>query len=264
MSGRLAGKRALVTGASSGLGKAMALAFAAEGSRLVLSARSESALAEVAEQCSLKGAEAHAIAADVSDRESVRTLFARAADLLGGLDVLVNNAGIGPFNAGVRNHFGPRGSVVEAIPPAEWDRILLVNLTGARWCLDDAFPLLSQGASILNITSITARVMIPNGGAYVTSKYMLDALTRIRARELEARGIRVNGLCPGATVDTGFFAQMPNRESFSAEAGPEVIVPAAIFLASDESRPITGQIYYGRWFNEQVAATGQPPRAGMP
>ncbi|GIW05953.1 MAG: alcohol dehydrogenase [Dehalococcoidia bacterium] len=262
--GRLDGKVALVTGASSGLGKAMAIAFAQEGADVALAARRIEKLEETARLCREAGARALAIPCDVTNEAQVNAMVDRALAELGRLDIVVNNAGIGPYAPGLReNPYQPLASLAETTR-LEWDSIIATNLTGPFLVMKAALPIMREGGSVINITSMSARFAgSGGGGAYVASKWVLDVLTRIVAEEQRERGIRVNALCPGAVVETDFFATIRDRQFMPAMAGEDVILPAAIFLASDESRDVTGQCYYGKWFNEYVADTGAPPRQGI-
>lgn len=262
--GRLDGKVALVTGASSGLGKAMAIAFAEEGADVAVAARRVEKLEETARRCREAGRRALAIPCDVTDEAQVNAMVERTLAELGRLDIVVNNAGIGPFVPGFRDDpQQPLASLAET-KRVEWDNIIATNLTGPFLVMKAALPQMAPGGSVINITSISARFAgMGGGGAYVASKWVLDALTRIVAEEQRERGIRVNALCPGAVVETDFFATVRDRQFMPAMADESVIIPAALFLASDDSREVTGQCYYGKWFNEYLADTGAPPRHGI-
>jgi NAD(P)-dependent dehydrogenase (short-subunit alcohol dehydrogenase family) len=262
--GRLDGKVALITGASSGLGKAMAIAFAKEGADVALAARRVEKLEETARQCREAGVRALAVPCDVTDEAQVNALVERTLAELGRLDIVVNNAGIGPYAPGFRDDpYQPLATLAET-KRTEWDGIIATNVTGPFLVMKAALPKMGEGGSVINITSMSARFAnMGGGGAYVAGKWVLDVLTRIVAEEQRERGIRVNALCPGAVVETDFFATVRDRQFMPAMAGDDVIIPAALFLASDDSRDVTGQCYYGKWFNEYVADTGVPPREGL-
>ncbi|MCL6648520.1 MAG: SDR family oxidoreductase [Chloroflexi bacterium] len=264
MSGKLLGKVALVTGASSGLGRAMAIAFAHEGADVAVVARRVEALEETARYCREAGRRALAIPCDVTREDQVNTMVERVFSEFGRLDILVNNAGIGPFAPGLRRDpYRPLTSLSETTRQ-EWESILTTNLTGPFLVLKAALPRMTAGGCVINITSMSARFAgAGGGGAYIASKWALEALTRIVAEEQRERGIRVNALCPGAIVETDFFATVRDRTFMPAAADEQVILPAALFLASDDSTAVTGQCYYGKWFNEYLAEVGTPPRQGL-
>lgn len=264
MTKSLQGKVALVTGASSGLGKAMAIAFAEQGADVAVAARRVEKLEETARRCREAGVRAIAIPCDVTNEDEVTAMVERTVAELGRLDIVVNNAGIGPYEAGMRDDpYRPLASLADT-KRVEWDGIIGTNLTGPFLVMRAALPRMQEGGSVINITSMSARIAgSGGGGAYIASKWALDALTRIVAEEQRERGIWVNGLCPGAVVETDFFANIRDRQFMPAAADDQVIVPAALFLASDDSRDVTGQCYYGQWFNDYLAETGAPPREGI-
>lgn len=225
--GRLGGRRIAITGAASGIGRRTAQLFASEGATLLLIDRDAARLAEVAAETG-----GHAVALDITDEQAVATGIAKGAASLGGLDGLVNAAGI-----------MVRGMVGE-IAAAEWRRILEVNLTGTYIVVRSCLSWLTRapGATIVNIGS--AQGLLPNAPgftAYAASKGGIVNLSRALAAEL-APVIRVNCVCPGM-VDTpmadGFRANVGNY-ALKRLADPEEIARVILFLTSSESSYVTG------------------------
>jgi NAD(P)-dependent dehydrogenase (short-subunit alcohol dehydrogenase family) len=237
----LNGKRALVTGASRGIGRAIALELAAAGARVALASRSQEALDGVAREVETAGGTALAVACHVGQREAVTALVARVADTWGGIDILVNNAATNPTM-----------SPLVDLDQAAWDKIMQVNLTGPFLLCQRAVPLMiaGGGGSIINIASVAGLSPWPGLGAYGISKSGLIAMTKLLARELGASRVRVNAIAPGL-IDTRFSAalmQTPSiyegavaRTALGRHGVPADIVGAALFLASDASAYVTGQ-----------------------
>lgn len=235
----LEGKVALVTGASQGLGRALALAYAREGARLVVNARNEERLRPVAEEVETLGAEVLAVPADVADSESVDRLAAQAADRFGGIDVLVNNAGL----------LGPRVRV-EEFPEDEWRRVIDANLTGLFLVSKAAIPHLNSGASVINLVSGVSVEGRPEWGAYSVSKFGVEGLSQILAAELEDRDVRVNAVDPGG-MNTEMRAAAYSREDAESRLAPEENVDVFLYLASDDSRGVTGERFKAQEFQRR-------------
>ncbi len=237
----LTGKRAMVTGAFGGLGRHFALTLARAGAAVALAGRRMDVGRALAEQLQAEGAQAVAVELEVTDRESVDSALAQAAAALGGLDVLVNNAGVAVTR--------PFLEMTEQ----EWDGVLDVNLTGA-WRVAQAGARLmrdsGQGGSIINVASITGLRVAGGIGGYAASKAGLLRLTEAMALELARHRIRVNALAPGY-IETDL-----NREFFASEAGQALIrrIPQRrlgqpadldgplLLLASDASAFMTGSV----------------------
>ena len=239
---RLDGKVAIVTGGASGIGKAIAELFAAEGAHVVVADLRTDGAASVAAAITAGGAAATAIGVDVTIEEQVGAMVDHAVDTHGGLDVLVNNAGIFPDDdAGVLD-----------TPPATWELVMDVNLKGVWLGCRAAVPamLASGGGSIVNVASFVALVGAATAQvAYTASKGGVLSFTRELAVEYARRGIRANSLCPGP-VETPLLAELladPARRQRRLDHIPigrfgraDEIARAALFLASDEASFVTG------------------------
>jgi 3-oxoacyl-[acyl-carrier protein] reductase len=238
----LPGKRAIVTGGSSGIGSAIARAFSEHGAQVGLIARGEDRLREAEAQ--LPG-RALSRTADVSDRDGVRRAVEELAEELGGLEILVNNAGVGDH-------------VFTDTEPEEaeriWDRVLDADLKGAFLTTLAAAPHLRRpGGRIVNVSSIAALTggSQPGGLAYAAAKSGVVGLTYSLARELGPDGITANAIAPGFVPSTDFFGGEVDEERIQAVSEqtplgrpgtPEDIAGAAVYLASDAAAFVTGQI----------------------
>ncbi len=241
--GRLDEKVALVTGASRGIGKAIAQAFAAEGAKVVVSSRNQEALDEVADELNAAHPDsAFARACHMGKVDQIDELIAWVEAEVGRVDVLVNNAGTNPY-------FGP---MIDAEDWA-WEKTFEVNLRGyfrmsqrvARRLLDAGQP-----GSIINVTSVMGMQAAPFQGIYGMTKAGVISMTKTLAVELGGANIRVNAIAPGL-VDTKFASVLvendelrkpfTERAALSRYATPDEIAPAAVFLAADESSYVTGQ-----------------------
>ncbi|MBK8158696.1 MAG: glucose 1-dehydrogenase [Rhodospirillaceae bacterium] len=232
----LDGKRALVTGASRGIGQAIAIGLAQAGAKVAVSARTKAGLDETLAK--IPGGVA--IAMDVSDVTACRDGVAAAAQALGGLDILINNAGV--------EQVCPSLDVDEAL----WDRILDTNLKGAFFCAQAAAKVMQQakhGGSILNMCSLTSEVGVPTAVPYGSSKSGLLGMTRALSAEWAPLGIRVNSLGPGyfRTALTDVFYENADWSAAMLAKIPlqrfgqlDDLVGAAIFLSSDASAYVTG------------------------
>jgi len=243
MDGELKGKAALVTGASRGIGRAVAVGLGRAGVRVVVNYHSSGVAAEeVVEEIRAGGTDAWAVRADVGKKDEVEDLFRVARTHLGErLDILVNNAG-GP---GERHLIG-------SMPEEVWDRCLDVNLKSVFLCTQAAWDLLPDATGrIINVTSISARSGGPPGGAhYSTAKAGLSNLTRACAKELAPRRITVNGIAPGVIytdihkklTPPDELDKLKTRIPLGVLGEAEDIVGTVLFLASSGSAYITGEI----------------------
>jgi NAD(P)-dependent dehydrogenase (short-subunit alcohol dehydrogenase family) len=234
----LQGKVALVTGASQGLGRALALAYAKEGASLVVNSRSEEGIRPVAGEVEGLGAEVLAVAADVSKGEDARRLVEEAVGRFGGIDILANNAGL----------LGPRVAI-EEYPEEEWRRVIDANLTGPYLVSKAAIPHLREGASIINVVSGVSVEGRAEWGAYSVSKFGVEGLSQILATELEARGVRSNAVDPGG-MRTDMRAAAYPEEDPQTRITPEENTAVFLYLASDESKGVTGQRFKAQEFGQ--------------
>lgn len=229
-------KVVVVTGASQGLGRALALAFAGEGARLVVNSRSEESIRPVAREAESAGAEVLAVAADVSGSADVERLVGDAVQRFGGIDVLVNNAGV----------LGPRVAI-EEYPEDEWRRVINANLTGPYLVSKAAIPHMRPGGSIINVVSGVSVEGRAEWGAYSVSKFGIEGLTQILAAELEDRGVRVNAVDPGGMRTDMRAAAYPDEDP-NTRITPEENTAVFLYLASDESKDVTGQRFKAQEF----------------
>lgn len=240
----LAGKTALVTGGSRGIGRAIALALGRRGARVAVHYNAASEAAdEVVGLIQAAGGQAWTLQADLADPEAPARLAAQARDALlertgdDGLDILVNNAGV-----------GLRARLPE-VTPQDFDRVLQVNLKTPFFLIQHCLPFLRDAGRIINISSMGTRAAYPEMSVYAPAKAGLEALTLLLAAELGARGITVNAVLPGATAtDLNQRARDPELSRVIARTialgrvgQPEDIADIVAFLASHEGRWITGQ-----------------------
>ena len=232
----LEGKVAVITGASKGLGKALALAYAKEGARVIINARSKGSIHPVAEEVEALGSEVLALAADVSKSADVERLVDAATQRFGKIDVLVNNAGL----------LGPRVAI-EEYPEDEWRRVIDANLTGPFLITKAAIPRMLEGASIVNVVSGVSVEGRAGWGAYSVSKFGVEGLTQILAAELKERGIRANAVDPGGMRTEMRAAAYPEEDPMT-RITPEENTDVFLYLASDESKGVTGQRFKAQEF----------------
>jgi NAD(P)-dependent dehydrogenase (short-subunit alcohol dehydrogenase family) len=232
----LGDKIALITGASQGLGRALALAFAKEGARVVVNARSDESVRPVAGEVEGVGAEMLAVAADVSGEAEVERLLRETVERFGRIDVLVNNAGL----------LGPRVGI-EEYPVDEWRRVIDANLTGPYLVSKATIPHMAEGGSIINVVSGVSVEGRAQWGAYSVSKFGVEGLTQILASELAERGIRVNAVDPGG-MRTDMRAAAYPEEDPQTRITPEENTAVFLYLASDESKGVTGERFKAQEF----------------
>ena len=239
-SGKLAGRVALITGGDSGIGRAVALAFAREGADVLVSYLGEHADAEeTARLVGDAGRSCLTVAGDIGDEAHCRQLVQRALDGLGRLDILVNNAGY------QRTH----DSITE-IPAAEIERVFRTNIMAQFFLAKAAVPHLGPGSSIVNTASIEAFQPKPFLLHYAATKAAIVNFTKGLAQELTSKGIRVNAVAPGPVWTPLIPASFPGEhvESFGQSgpmqrpAQPAEVAPAYVFLASQEARFISGAV----------------------
>jgi citronellol/citronellal dehydrogenase len=241
---RLEGKVAIVTGASRGIGKAMAVGFAGEGAHVVLAARSvekkegglEGTIHETAKEVEELGAEALPVRCDVTDEMSVAAMVEKTLSRFGRIDILVNNAGVAFFYP-----------VIDT-PLKRWETVLRVNLTGAFLCAKAVLPRMieQKSGSILNISSLSADErdagLVPTGVAYGVAKAGLDRFTYGLAVEVGKYNIAVNCLKPKEPVDSEGMRFWTTEEDRKGWVSPEKMVKCAIFLAAQDASGVTGVV----------------------
>lgn len=261
--GEIAGKVVVITGASRGLGETMALAFAQDGARLVLAARSADDLERVQKSCLAGGAaSATVVQTDVTSEDEVARLVSGVIDRDGRIDVFIANAGISYFLLTDERYREVHTYDLDIV-----HRIFDVNVYGTWRCMKYALPVMAAGSSFIAVGSETGRVLRPGSGAYALSKTTLDGLVTLAAKENEERGVRVNALSPGGMVDTQLFGLEGMSDMLKKHAPPippETIVGAARYLAT---APVTGMFLSGRAFDAagpDAAVPATPPAPTPP
>ena len=238
---KLAGKVAVVTGASKGIGASIAEHLAAEGAAVVVNyANSRAGADAVVERIQGKGGKAVAVRANVSKLDDVKHLFAEAKAAFGKVDVLVNNAGVYEFTP------------LESITAEHFHKLFDVNVLGLIQCIQEAVKLIGpDGGSIVNISSIVGPMPVGQAAVYSATKAAVDAITVSFSQELGPKKIRVNSLNPGMVateglrssgiIESDFRKTIESRTPLGRIAQPEDIARAAVFFASDDAGWVTGQ-----------------------
>jgi NAD(P)-dependent dehydrogenase (short-subunit alcohol dehydrogenase family) len=247
-SGRLEGRKAVITGGDSGIGRAVALAFAREGADVLFTHLDDEKddAAETARLVEEAGRRAVAVSCDIREEDNCRALVERAVDEFGRIDVLVNNAAYQMSQ--------PDG--IEAISTEQFDRVLRTNLYGMFWLCKLALPHIPEGGSIINSTSVQAYKPSPHLLDYAMTKGAIVTFTQGLAQMVIDRGVRVNAVAPGPVWTPLIPATLPDTRSFGKQAPigrpaqPAEMAPAYVFLASQEASYITAEI---------VNATGGTP-----
>lgn len=225
------GKNALITGASKGIGKAIALKLAGKGCNLVITARNEVELKELSDTCYGMGVECSFLSADLSDPSAPGELIKKVLAKLGKLDILINNAGMA-FNARVEN-----------TSQEQWDEIMNVNARAPFLLCRESIPFLKQSSSatIINISSVVGHKGYENQGAYTASKHALTGFTKVLAKELHPDGIRVHLISPGGVSTKMVSTMRPDLDTDSL-IKPEDIADLVYFLLNNRNNAIIDEI----------------------
>ncbi|WP_433704680.1 glucose 1-dehydrogenase [Paraburkholderia sacchari] len=244
--GRLAGKVAVVTGASKGIGAAIAKALAAEGASVVVNYASSKAGADaVVSAIATAGGNAISVGGDVSKASDAQGIVDKAIETYGRLDILVNNSGVYEF------------APIEEVTETHYRRQFDTNVLGVLLTTQAAVKHLGEGASIINVSSVVTTITPPASAVYSGTKGAVDAITGVLARELGPRKIRVNAINPGVVATEGthsagvigsdFETLAVSQTPLGRVGQPDDIASAVVFLASDDARWLTG---------EQIVASG--------
>jgi len=224
-------KVTIVTGASSGIGREIALTFAQEGAKVVLAARREAKLKEVAQEVLSRGGEPLVVPTDVSQEGQVRAMVGEALKEFGRVDILVNNAGMG--------HWGP----VVDFKTKEWDEVFNVNVKGTFLCCQEVLPIMMEqkGGRIINISSDAGKIPFADCSAYCGAKAAVIAFSRCLALEMLPHNVGVHVICPGY-VDTPWYDNDPTTPNRSRMLKAEDIAQLALYLASLPSRVLIDEV----------------------
>ena len=244
MEKHLQGKVAVITGGNSGVGAATALLFAKEGASVVISARRQSALEEVAEKIKAAGGNVLTVPTDISKDDECKALMKAAVDTFGKLDILVNNAGV--LDTGLK--------AIDKYLDEDLEKIVSINQIGTMQCIRAALAYMTSGASIVNVASV-AGCNGGGGAAYVSSKAAIIGVTKHTALLLADKYIRCNAVCPGTigtpmtsglkpeTLDMSMMDAMRKHSDLTVKpCMAEDVANILLFLASDASKPLTGQV----------------------
>jgi len=236
----LTGRRAVVTGASRGIGRSIAVAYAAAGAEVCAVGRSEVDLEQTRELCAGLPGSVVPLRADLSSPAAADGLVNDAVAALGGIDVLVNNAGY------------DNEQTIEQTPESEWEKVLTLNVTAAmRLCKTAAPHLKEGGGKVVNVASMFGLVTVRGEFAYTVSKHAMVGLTRSLGIEWARKGVQVNALCPGfvetdmlasAVADEATAAFLRRSTPMGRWAQPDEMAGPAVFLASPASDYMTGQV----------------------
>ena len=237
---RLQNTVALITGGSRGIGRAIAMRFAQEGALVALTARNLEPAQKVVAEIQAVGGKAQAYAVDVTSPAGAESCIKEVVAQLGALHILVNNAG------------GTADNLIMRMSDEEWNKVIEVNLTGMFYCIRPASKVMmkQRAGKIINVTSVVAQMGNKGQANYCAAKAGVIGLTKSVARELASRNIQVNAIAPGF-IDTAMTAGLPESAKdilmqsipLGRIGTPEDVAAAALFLASDDSNYVTGQVF---------------------
>lgn len=243
MTKKLAGKVAVVTGASKGIGASIALQLANEGASVVINySTSKEGAEKVVSEITEKGGKAVAIQANMANLKDIQKLFLETSKAFGNIDILINNAGVYEF------------APIEEITPEHYHKIFDLNVMGLLLATKEAIKYFGSSGSVVNISSVVSTLAPPNAAVYSASKAAVDAITKSLGKELGHRNIRVNSINPGmietegthtAGIMTSDLRKNTESQTPLGRIGhPTDIAPAVVFLASDEASWITGETLF--------------------
>lgn len=238
------------------MGREMALELASRGAAVVVSSDNLAEVSAVASECTFAGGSALPVHADVTSDDHIAALVEETVGTFGGVDVLINNAGIGQGQVAP----DPERRNLVDLSMEQWERIMEVNVSGTVRCSKAVIPgMLERGeGSIVNLTSGTVRFPLPGISAYTTSKWAIEGLTKVMALELEEFGIRVNCLQPGGPVDTALIPPDFPGDLRAKLHRPSVIRSSAAWLVGDDSAMMTGRSFVATEWNKERAIVDCP------
>lgn len=242
--GRLSGKTCVITGGNSGVGEAAAILFAKKGANVVISARRKGPLEEVCNKITAAGGKCLAVPTDISKNDDCVALMKAVVDHFGGIDVLVNNAGV--LDTGLK--------AIDKFLDEDAQKVIAINQVGTMQCIRAALQYMKEGASIINVASV-AGVTGGGGAVYSATKAAVIGITKHTAMVLSGKFIRCNAVCPGNIITpmtSNIDVKQLDMETMSTinkhgdvklrSCQPDEVANILLFLASDESKPLTGQV----------------------
>ncbi len=241
---KLENKVAIITGGNAGVGKEIAKLFASEGATIVISARRQQALDEVAKEIEEAGGKVLGVPTDISKIDDVKNLIKTTIDTYGQLDILINNAGV--LDQGL--------NAIDRIDYDDLNKVIDINQKGTMYCMSEALKVMTSGASIVNISSVAGQYGA-GGAVYVSTKAAIIGVTKHTAMRFAKEKIRCNVICPGSittsmaagltpdTMDMKMMGAMSAHSDLSLQpCSPLDVAKVALFLASDDAAPLTGQV----------------------